>query len=130
MNDAERLKRGEAARRRVLGSDWVDRSAKNRNAFNAEWLDLITRSPWCDIWTRPHFEERTRRILVIGTLMALGRWDEFVLHVRAAVTEGKFSADDIKEIMLQQASYCGVPVGNHAFKLAEQVLRETGRLSS
>jgi alkylhydroperoxidase/carboxymuconolactone decarboxylase family protein YurZ len=107
MDDAERLKRGEAARRRVLGGDWVDRSAKNRNAFNAEWLDLITRSPWCDIWTRAHFDERTRRILVIGTLMALGRWDEFVLHVRAAVTEGKFSADDIKEIMLQQASYCG-----------------------
>ena len=129
MDDAERLKRGEAARRRVLGSDWVDRSAKNRNAFNAEWLDLITRSPWCDIWTRPHFDERTRRILVIGTLMALGRWDEFVLHVRAAVTEGKFSADDIKEIMLQQSSYCGVPVGNHAFKLAEQVLKEAGKLA-
>jgi alkylhydroperoxidase/carboxymuconolactone decarboxylase family protein YurZ len=129
MDDAERLKRGEATRRRVLGSDWVDRSAKNRNAFNAEWIDLITRSPWCDIWTRPHFDERTRRILVIGTLMALGRWDEFVLHVRAALTEGKFSADDIKEIMLQQASYCGVPVGNHAFKLAEQVLKETGKLA-
>jgi alkylhydroperoxidase/carboxymuconolactone decarboxylase family protein YurZ len=129
MDDAERLKRGEAARRRVLGSEWVDRSAKNRNAFNAEWLDLITRSPWCDIWTRPHFDERTRRILVIGTLMALGRWDEFVLHVRAALTEGKFSADDIKEIMLQQSSYCGVPVGNHAFRLAEQVLKETGKLA-
>ena len=129
MDDAERLKRGAAARRRVLGSDWVDRSAKNRNAFNAEWLDLITRSPWCDIWTRPHFDERTRRILVIGTLMALGRWDEFTLHVRAALTEGKFSADDIKEIILQQANYCGVPAGNHAFKLAEQVLKETGKLA-
>ena len=70
----------------------------------------------------------TRRILVIGTLMALGRWDEFVLHVRAAVTEGKFSADDLKEIMLQQAAYCGVPVGNHAFKLAEQVLKELGKM--
>ena len=129
MDDPERLKRGEAARRRVLGNDWVNRSAKNRNAFNAEWLDLITRSPWGDVWTRPHFDERTRRILVIGTLMALGRWDEFVLHVRAAVSEGKFSADDVKEIILQQASYCGVPVGNHAFKLAEQVLKETGKLS-
>jgi alkylhydroperoxidase/carboxymuconolactone decarboxylase family protein YurZ len=129
MDDTERLKRGEAARRRVLGDDWVDRSANNRNAFNAEWVDLITRSPWCDIWTRPHFDERTRRILVIGTLMALGRWDEFALHVRAALTDGKFSADDLKEIMLQQASYCGVPVGNHAFKLAEQMLRETGKLA-
>jgi alkylhydroperoxidase/carboxymuconolactone decarboxylase family protein YurZ len=129
MDDAERLKRGEAARRRVLGDDWVDCSAKKRNAFNAEWLDFITRSPWCDIWTRPHFDERTRRILVIGTLMALGRWDEFALHVRAALTEGKFSADDIKEIILQQANYCGVPTGNHAFRVAEQVLKEAGKLS-
>src|SRR5262245_4476476 len=130
MDDTERLKRGEAARRRVLGDDWVNRSAKNRNSFNSEWIDHITRSPWCDVWTRPHFDERTRRILVIGTMMAIGRWDEFVLHVRAALTEGKFSADDIKEIMLQQANYCGVPVGNHAFKLAEQVLKETGKLAS
>lgn len=129
MDDNERLKRGEAARRRVLGDAWVDRSARNRNSFNAEWLDAITRSPWGDIWTRPHFDDRTRRILVIGTLLALGRWDEFQLHVRAAVTVGGFSADDIKEIILQQASYCGVPAGNHAFKLAEEILKDTGKLS-
>ena len=84
MDDSERLKRGEVARRRVLGSEWVDRSAKNRNAFNAEWLDTITRSPWCDIWTRPHFDDRTRRVLVMGTMIALGRWEEFKLHVRGA----------------------------------------------
>jgi 4-carboxymuconolactone decarboxylase len=129
MDDNERLKRGEAARRRVLGDAWVDRSARNRNSFNAEWLDAITRSPWGDIWTRPHFDDRTRRILVIGTLLALSRWDEFQLHVRAAVTVGGFSADDIKEIILQQASYCGVPAGNHAFKLAEEILKDTGKLS-
>lgn len=129
MDDQERLKRGAAARRRVLGDAWVDNSAKTRNAFNAEWLDTITRSPWGDIWTRPHFDERTRRILVIGTLLALGRWDEFRLHVRAAVTVGGFSADDIKEIILQQSSYCGVPLGNHAFKLAEEVLREAGKIA-
>ncbi len=128
MDDTERLKRGEAIRRKVLGNEWVDRTAKNRNAFNAEWIDYITRSPWCDVWTRPHFDERTRRILVIGTMMAIGRWEEFAMHVRAALTEGQFSADDIKEIILQQANYCGVPVGNHAFKVAEQVLRDTGKL--
>ena len=82
MDDTERLKRGEAARRRVLGNEWVDRSAKNRNAFNAEWVDNITRSPWCDVWTRPHFDDRTRRVLVIGTMLSLGRWEEFKLHVR------------------------------------------------
>ena len=124
MDDTERLKRGEAARRRVLGDEWVDRSAKNRNAFNAEWIDHITRSPWCDVWTRPHFDERTRRILVIGTMMAIGRWEEFKLHVRGALTTGGFTADDLKEIILQQANYCGVPVGNHAFKLAGEVLQD------
>ena len=83
MDDAERLKRGEAARRRVLGDEWVDRSAKNRNAFNAEWLDTITRSPWNDVWTRPYFDDRTRRVLVIGTMLCLARWEEFRLHVGA-----------------------------------------------
>jgi alkylhydroperoxidase/carboxymuconolactone decarboxylase family protein YurZ len=128
MDDAERLKRGEAARRRVLGNDWVDRSAKSRNSFNADWQDFITSGVWCHAWTRPHFDERTRRILVMGTMIALGAWDEFVLHVRAALTEGGFSADDIKEIILQQANYCGAPAGNHAFKLAEQTLKELGKL--
>jgi alkylhydroperoxidase/carboxymuconolactone decarboxylase family protein YurZ len=129
MDDSERLKRGEAARRRVLGDDWVDRSAKTRNALNGDWIDTITRSPWGDIWTRPHFDDRTRRILVIDTLMALARWDEFVLHVRAALTVGKFSADDVKEIILQQSSYCGVPVGNHAMKLAGDVLQDIAKAS-
>ena len=93
MDDTERLRRGEAARRRVLGNEWVDRSAKNRNAFNGEWVDNITRSPWCDVWTRPHFDDRTRRVLVIGTMLSLGRWEEFKLHVRAALTVGGFTAD-------------------------------------
>jgi alkylhydroperoxidase/carboxymuconolactone decarboxylase family protein YurZ len=128
MDDEERLARGSAMRRKVLGDEWVERSARSRNAFNAEWLDTIIKSPWGDIWTRPHLDQRTRRVLVIGTLLALGRWDEFRLHVRAAVTAGGFSPDDIKEIILQQSSYCGVPAGNHAFKLAEEVLREVGKL--
>jgi 4-carboxymuconolactone decarboxylase/3-oxoadipate enol-lactonase/4-carboxymuconolactone decarboxylase len=127
MDDQERLKRGEAARRRVLGDAWVDRLAANRNPFNAEWIDTITRSPWCDVWTRPHFDERTRRVLVIGTMLALGRWEEFKLHVRAALTVGGFTANDIKEIILQQASYCGVPAGNHAFHEAESVMKEIGK---
>jgi 4-carboxymuconolactone decarboxylase len=128
MDDAERLKRGEAARRRVLGDAQVDRSIKSRNAFNAEWIDWITRSPWHDVWTRPHFDDRTRRVLVIGTMLSLGRWEEFKLHVRAALTVGGFNADDIKEIILQQANYCGVPAGNHAMREAESVLQELGKM--
>jgi 4-carboxymuconolactone decarboxylase len=76
------------------------------------------------VWTRPHFDERTRRILVIGTMLALDKWDEFRMHVRAALAEGGFSADDIKEIILQQAIYCGVPAANHAFRLAGEVMAE------
>src|SRR5262249_6136198 len=127
MDDTERHRRGAAARRKVLGSAWVDRADAGKNAFNADWQDFITRCAWGEVWTRPHFDERTRRILVIGTMMAIGRWEEFRMHVRAALVEGGFSADDIKEIILQQAIYCGVPVGNHAFREAAAVLSETGK---
>ena len=98
----------------------------NRNAFNADFQDLITRYAWGEIWTRPHFDERTRRVLVIGTLVALGQWDEFRLHVRAALAEGGFTPDDIKEILLQQAIYCGVPAANHAVKEASAIVEELG----
>jgi 4-carboxymuconolactone decarboxylase len=128
MDDAERLKRGEAARRRVLGDAAMEESKKRRNSFNAEWIDWITKSPWHDVWTRPHFDDRTRRVLVIGTMLSLGRWEEFRLHVKAALTVGGFSPDDIKEIILQQANYCGVPAGNHAFREAEAVLKEIGKM--
>src|SRR6476660_6353615 len=127
MNDQQRRDAGMAQRRKVLGNAWVDKSAANQNSFNADFIDLITRHAWADIWTRPHFDERTRRILVIGSLVALGQWDEFRLHVRAALTEGGFTPDDIKEIILQQAIYCGVPAANHAFKEAADVISELSR---
>ena len=128
MDDKERYERGMAKRRKVLGDAWVDRANARKTAFNEEFQDFITRTAWGEIWTRPHYDDRTRRILVMGTMIALGRWDEFKLHVRGAVTTGGFTADDIKEIILQQANYCGVPVGNHAFKVAEEVLRDIGKL--
>jgi len=115
-------------RRKVLGDAWVEKTAGNRNAFNAEWLDSIFANPWNDVWTRPHFDERTRRVLVIGTLLALCQWDEFRLHVRAALTEGGFTPDDVKEIILQQAIYCGVPAANHAVKEASAIIGELGLL--
>jgi 4-carboxymuconolactone decarboxylase len=113
-----------ARRRKVLGNAWVDRANANKTALNEEFQDLITRYAWGEIWTRPHFDERTRRILVIGTMIALDKWEEFRLHVRVALTEGGFSADDIKEVILQQAIYCGVPAANHAFKEAADVIAE------
>ena len=124
MNEDERARAGQQKRRDVLGDAHVDRALAGRNAFNAEFQDLITRYAWGEIWSRPHYDDRTRRVLVIGTLLALNKWDEFVMHTRTAMTEGGFSTDDIKEIILQQAIYCGVPAANHAFRLAGEVVKE------
>ena len=111
-------------RRQILGNAWVDRANANKTPFNAEFQDFITRYAWGEVWTRAHLDERTRRVLVIGTMMAIDKWEEFRMHVRAALVEGGFSADDVKEIILQQAIYCGVPAANHAFKEAGEVLKE------
>jgi len=124
MDDGNMHDKGMAARRKVLGNAWVDRAEANKTGFNAEFQAAITRSPWGEIWTRPHFDERTRRILVIGTMMALGHWEEFALHVRAALSLGGFTPDDIKEIILQQTAYCGAPAGNHAFREAGAIVAE------
>jgi 4-carboxymuconolactone decarboxylase len=128
MDDKERYDHGMARRRKVLGNEWVDRANAKKTAFNSEFQDFITRYAWGEVWTRPHFDERTRRILVIGTMMAIDKWDEFRMHVRAALVEGAFTADDIKEIILQQAIYCGVPAANHAFKEAGEIIAEVGKL--
>jgi 4-carboxymuconolactone decarboxylase len=124
MDEKERHERGMAQRRKVLGNEWVDRANAKKTSFNAEFQDFITRAAWGEIWTRPHYDERTRRILVIGTMLALDKWEEFRMHVRAALTEGGFTPDDIKEIILQQAIYCGVPAANHAFKEAADVISD------
>jgi 4-carboxymuconolactone decarboxylase len=124
MDEKERHERGMAQRRKVLGNAWVDRANAKKTPFDSEFQDFITRAAWGEVWTRPHFDERTRRILVIGTMLALGHWDEFRMHVRAALVEGGFSQDDIKEIILQQAIYAGVPASNHAFKEAAEVMAE------
>jgi len=127
MDDKERYERGMAKRRKVLGNAWVDRANAKKTAFNEEFQDFITRAAWGEIWTRPHYDERTRRILVIGTMLALDKWEEFRMHVRAALAEGGFTPDDIKEIILQQAIYCGVPAANHAFKEAAEMIAEVAK---
>ena len=115
MDDDERRVRGTAARRDILGDAHVDRATAGATPLTAEFQDLITRYAWGEIWTRPGLDERSRRILVLGTLIALGRWPEFRMHARAAIEHGGFSPDDVKEIVLQQAVYCGVPAANAAF---------------
>jgi len=124
VDEKERHDLGMARRRKILGNAWVDRANARKTSFNEEFQDFITRAAWGEIWTRPHYDERTRRILVIGTMLALDKWEEFRMHVRAALVEGGFTPDDIKEIILQQAIYCGVPAANHAFKEAAEVIAE------
>jgi len=124
MDDKQRYERGMVKRRKVLGNAWVDRANATKTTFSEEFQDFITRVAWGEIWSRPHYDERTRRILVIGTMLALDKWEEFRMHVRAALTEGGFTPEDIKEIILQQAIYCGVPAANNAFKEAAQVITE------
>jgi 4-carboxymuconolactone decarboxylase len=127
MDEKTRHDRGLEQRRKVLGGAHVDRALATKTDFNSEFQEIITRYAWGEIWTRPHFDERTRRILVLGTTLALGKWEEFRLHVRAALSEGGFSTDDVKEIILQQMIYCGVPAANHAFREAGEVIKELGK---
>ena len=125
MNDA--YERGMKVRRAVLGDAHVDRATAGITDFNKDFQDLITRTVWGEIWSRPGLDRKTRSCMVLTTMIALGHWDEFRMHVRAALTEGGFTADDIKEIILQQAIYCGVPAANHAFKEAAAVMAEIGK---
>ena len=127
MDERERYAEGLAVRRAVLGDAHVDRSLQNLNPFNEEFQELITRYAWGTIWTRPQLPRHTRSLLTLVMMIALNRGEEFKMHVKAAANNG-VTVDDIKEVILQAAIYCGVPAGNTAFHLAQEALRETGAL--
>ena len=122
MNDDERYQAGMKTRRAALGNAYVDRGEANKSAFNEEFIHLITRYAWGDIWQRPGLDRRTRSFLTLAMLIARGQDDEFQLHIRAALNNG-LSRDEIKEVIMHAAIYCGVPAANHGFKLAQEVLR-------
>jgi 4-carboxymuconolactone decarboxylase len=124
MDERERYEKGLSVRRAVLGDPHVDRSLKNRNEFNEDFQNLITRYAWGEIWTRPGLPRKTRSLLTIAMLVALNRPDEFRLHLRAALTNG-VTKDEIKEALLHAAIYCGVPAANSAFHAAQEVFSET-----
>jgi 3-oxoadipate enol-lactonase len=113
--------RGLARRREVLGPEYVDRSLANATEFTRDFQSLITRYAWDDIWNRPGLDTQTRRLLVLAFTLALGKWEEFELHVRAALEHG-VSVDALKELLLQSAIYCGVPAANTAFKRAQALV--------
>ena len=123
MDERERYEKGMSVRRAVLGDAHVDRTIKNRNTFNEDFQDLITRYAWGEIWDRPGLPRRTRSLLTIAMMVALNRAEEFKMHVRAAFNNG-VTRDEIKEVLLQTAIYCGVPAANSAFQAAAEVFKE------
>jgi 3-oxoadipate enol-lactonase/4-carboxymuconolactone decarboxylase len=114
---------GFAVRRAVLGDTHVDRAIATSNEFNREFQDLITRYAWGAIWTRPGLSPRTRRLLVLATMAALGRWEEFRLHVRAGL-QHELEVCDLKEVLLQTAIYAGVPAANTGFHVASEEIEK------
>ncbi len=120
---AEAHERGMKVRREVLGDEHVDRAIERTSDFTADFQDFITRYAWGEIWARPGLDRRTRSCITLTALVAQGHWEELALHVRAARRNG-LTADEIKEVLLQCAIYCGVPAANHAFAVAQRVLEE------
>jgi 4-carboxymuconolactone decarboxylase len=117
--------RGMEVRREVLGDEHVDAAAARTTDFTADFQDLITRYAWGEIWTRPGLDRRTRSCMTLIALVALNRMDELGMHVRAARRNG-LTKEEIKEVLLHSAIYCGVPAANAAFAVAQQVLDEEG----
>jgi 4-carboxymuconolactone decarboxylase len=123
MNDEERRAAGTRVRREVLGDDHVDRATERTTPFTADFQDLVTRHAWGEIWTRPGLDRRMRSAVTLTALVANRQLEELALHVRAARRNG-LSADEIGEILLQTAIYCGIPAANSAFAVAQRVLGE------
>jgi 4-carboxymuconolactone decarboxylase len=115
--------RGMKVRREVLGDDHVDAAVARTSDFTREFQDLITRYAWGEIWTRPGLDRRMRSAITLTALVARGHFDELAMHVRAALRNG-LTGDEIKEVLLQSAIYCGVPAANSAFAVAQRVLEE------
>jgi 4-carboxymuconolactone decarboxylase len=114
---------GMRTRREVLGDEHVDQAIAGTTEFTADFQDLITRYAWGEIWSRPGLDRRTRSCITLTALVALGREEELAIHVRAARRIG-LTPDEIKEVLLHSAIYCGVPAANGAFAIAQAVLDE------
>jgi len=126
MDERERYEAGMKVRRAVLGDSHVDATIKNRNDFNDAFQDLITRYAWGEIWSRPGLPRSTRSLITVAMLVALNREDELRMHLHAALKNG-VAQDEIREVLLQSAIYCGVPAANSAFRIAQEVFAATIR---
>jgi 4-carboxymuconolactone decarboxylase len=124
MSD-EAYERGLAVRREVLGDEHVDRATEQATDVTRDFQNFITRYAWGEIWSRPGLDRRTRSCITMTALVAIGRFDELALHIRAARRNG-LSPEEIAEVLLQTAVYCGVPAANSAFHVFQRVLEEDG----
>lgn len=120
LTDGERHAKGMGVRREVLSDAHVDRAIAATTPLTADFQDLITRYAWGDIWSRPGLDRRARSVAVLTALIALGHHEELAMHLRAARRNG-LSMEEIQEVILQSAIYCGVPAANTAFRIASEV---------
>ena len=116
---------GLKTRREVLGADYVDAAIANADDFNRPLQDMVTQYAWGDVWNRPGLSRRDRSLLNLAMLTALNRPHELKLHVRGALTNG-VSKDEIREVFLQTAIYCGVPAAIDSFRTAREVFKDLG----
>jgi 4-carboxymuconolactone decarboxylase len=123
MDERERHATGMKVRRAVLGDEHVDKAEASKSPFSEPFQDLITRYAWGEIWSRPGLSRHTRSLLTLSMMIALNRSEEFRMHVRAALNN-KVTREEIQEVLLQSAIYCGVPAANAAFHLAQEVFAE------
>ncbi len=123
MKDEDHYQQGMEVRRAVLGDSHVDRTLSQLTPLNEEFQDFITRYAWGDIWTRPGLERHTRSMITIAMLIALNREAELKMHLRAAFNNG-VTRDELKELIMHSALYCGLPAANATMHLAQQVFDE------
>jgi 4-carboxymuconolactone decarboxylase len=121
----DQRERGMRIRREVLGDEHVDRAAKSTSEHTADFQDFITRYAWGEIWARPGLDRRSRSCVTLAALVALGRFEELAMHIRGARRNG-LTNEEIGEVLLQTAVYCGVPAANSAFQVFQRVLDEDG----
>jgi 4-carboxymuconolactone decarboxylase len=119
----DRYDEGMAVRREVLGDSYVDQASAKTTEFTRDFQQVVTEFAWGTVWTRPGLDRRSRSIVTLTALVARGHHEELALHLRGALRNG-LTADEIKEVLLQTAVYCGVPAANAAFRVAQRVLGE------
>ena len=124
----EKYEKGQKLRRQILGNQYVDESAKKQNDFNQPFQELIAEYVWGTLWSRPGLDHRTRALINLGMLTAMGRTEEIKIYLRAASNIG-VTRDDVREVFMQSAIYCGIPAALDSFRVAQEIFDEIDKKS-